>query len=124
MTAMPRVKPSTTGSGMYCMYRPAPAKASAMRKTPAMMPTTSTPDPPNWATMGSSTTVIAPVGPLTCRLLPPKTAATNPATIAVTSPAAAPMPEATPKARASGRATKATVTPATMSRLGLRRMAV
>ena len=39
---------------------------------------------------------MAPVGPLTCRLLPPKMAARTPATIAVTSPAPAPKPDVTP----------------------------
>ena len=36
---------------------------------------------------GTSTTVIAPVGPETCTFEPPKTAATRPATMAVMSPA-------------------------------------
>lgn len=67
------------------------------------------------AITGSSTTVMAPVGPDTCRWLPPNTAATTPATMAVTSPAAAPTPEATPKPSANGRATTPTVTPASRS---------
>ena len=58
---------------------------------------------------------MAPVGPETCRLDPPKTAATRPATIAQTRPAAAPRPLVIPKARASGSATTPTVTPATTS---------
>lgn len=66
------------------------------------MPTTSTPSAPWVATMGMSTTVIAPVGPLTCTLLPPKTAARIPATMAVVIPAAAPTPDATPKPSARG----------------------
>ena len=56
--------------------------------------------------IGTSTTVIAPVGPLTWTRLPPNTAASAPATIAVTSPAPAPMPELTPKPSASGSATR------------------
>ena len=68
--------------------------------------------------MGTRTTVMAPVGPLTCTRLPPKTAATAPATIAVTSPAVAPMPELTPKPSARGRATRPTITPAVRSREG------
>ena len=67
---------------------------------------------------------MAPVGPLTCKLLPPKNAANNPATIAVIRPGPAPIPEVRPKASASGRATMATVIPASTSRLGFRRMAV
>ena len=70
---------------------------------------------PRSATIGTSTTVIAPVGPDTCRLDPPNTAAAAPATIAVTSPAVAPTPDATPKASANGNATTATVTPASRS---------
>ena len=56
--------------------------------------------------IGTSTTVIAPVGPLTWTRLPPNTAARAPATIAVISPAPAPIPELTPKPRASGSATR------------------
>ena len=62
--------------------------------------------------IGTSTTVIAPVGPDTCRLDPPKTAANAPATTAVVRPAAAPSPEEIPKPSASGSATIATVRPA------------
>ena len=47
---------------------------------------------------------MAPVGPLTCTFDPPNTAATMPATTAVTSPAAGPTPELTPNASASGMA--------------------
>ena len=43
----------------------------------------STPSAPCAATIGTSTTVIAPVGPETCTWLPPKIAATVPATMAV-----------------------------------------
>src|SRR5688500_13162756 len=97
------------------MYRPALSRASPMSSTPASRPTVSTPPGPNRATIGTSTTVIAPVGPDTCRLEPPNTAASAPATIAVTSPAAAPRPDATPNPSASGNATTATVRPATRS---------
>ena len=64
---------------------------------------------------GPRTTTIAPVGPETWMLEPPKTAATMPAITAVISPLAAPAPELTPKASASGRATMPTVTPAMRS---------
>ena len=80
-----------------------------------MMPTTSTASAPKRATTGTSTTVMAPVGPETCTLDPPKTAATIPATMAVTKPASAPRPVVMPKARASGRATTPTVAPAITS---------
>jgi hypothetical protein len=73
------------------------------------------------ATIGASTTTMAPVGPETCTFDPPKTAATRPATIAVMSPASAPAPELTPKASASGSATMPTVRPATRSARQLER---
>ena len=64
--AMPRVNPSMTGSGMNRTYLPAPARPITTRITPAMRPTTSTPSAPWVATIGTRTTVIAPVGPETC----------------------------------------------------------
>src|SRR4051812_22957471 len=94
-----------------------------MRITPAITPTINTPAAPNWAMTGTSTTVIAPVGPDTCRFEPPNTAATAPATTAVTSPACAPSPEVTPNANANGNATTATVSPASRSARGARRTA-
>src|SRR3954462_15406845 len=90
------------------MNRPRPAYARPRRISPAIRPTTRTPSAPYRAMIGTSTTVIAPVGPLTWTRLPPKTAARAPATIAVVSPAAAPMPElgpqpsARPEARCEG----------------------
>ncbi len=62
---MPAVKPSITGIGRYRTYRPVRAKARATRISPASAPTISTPVAPNCATTGTSTTVIAPVGPET-----------------------------------------------------------
>ena len=91
--------------------------------TPAITASNGTCWTPYWAITGSSTTVIAPVGPDTCRFDPPKTAATTPATIAVIRPAPAPIPEVTPNASASGSATTPTVTPAIRSRLGSRAIA-
>src|SRR5699024_10539743 len=83
--------------------------------TPASSDTKRTPCGPCDATTGTSTTVMAPVGPETCRLEPPKIAATAPAMIAVMRPACAPMPEVTPNASAKGSATIATVRPAMRS---------
>ena len=60
-------------------------------------------------------TVIAPVGPLTWYLDPPKIAARKPAIIAVVKPAAADIPDVMPKPIAKGRATIATVSPAIRS---------
>ena len=42
MRAMPMVKPSTTGQGMYARKRPTPANAATTTITPAMIPTTIT----------------------------------------------------------------------------------
>ena len=57
---------------------------------PASTLTTATAAMPCAATIGASTTTIAPVGPDTWTFDPPNTAAMTPATIAVISPAAAP----------------------------------
>ena len=58
-----------------------------------------------------NTTVIGPVGSDISVGVPPKSDATRPMITAPQSPAAAPAPEATPKARAIGNATTAAVTP-------------
>ena len=63
---------------------------------------------------------MAPVGPDTWNREPPKTAATAPATTAVVSPAAAPSPVEMPNPKASGRATSATIRPASRSAPGAR----
>ena len=112
---MPAVKPSTTGHGTWLTTRPSRSTPAASTSTPASIATAATEPGPYWATTGTSTTAIAPVGPDTCRWDPPNTAATTPATTAVTSPAAAPTPDTTPNPSASGRATMPTVTPASRS---------
>jgi hypothetical protein len=121
MTAMPSVNPSMTGHGMYDTTWPSRNTPARSTTTPASTLTSATTPTPWLATMGASTTTIAPVGPETCTSDPPKTAATRPATIAVMSPASAPAPELTPKARASGSATMPTVIPATRSPRQVRR---
>lgn len=121
MTPIPKVNPSTTGSGINSTMRPRPVSPMITTSTPASTPSSGRDASPCCAMTGSSTTVIAPVGPETCRWLPPKIAATRPATMAVISPAAAPAPDATPKPNASGRATTPTVTPAIRSRAHDRR---
>ena len=72
---------------------------------------------PNFATTGSRTTAMAPVGPDTWRSEPPKTPATSPATMAVIRPTDGLRPAEMAKASASGRATTPTVIPATTSPL-------
>ena len=83
--------------------------APAIRPSGARMPM------PWAAIIGPRMTTMAPVGPDTWMFEPPKTAATTPATIAVTSPLSGPAPELTPNARASGSATMPTVSPASRS---------
>ncbi len=112
---MPSVKPSITGHGMNVTARPRPVTPQTSTITPATIVTSATLARPCCATIGASTTAIAPVGPDTCTFEPPNTAATRPATTAVISPAAAPTPELMPNANASGSATTPTVTPAKRS---------
>jgi hypothetical protein len=57
------------------------------------------------------TTVIGPVGPETWEGVPPNRAAKKPTNTAPYSPVMGPAPEATPNARARGKATIAAVTP-------------
>ena len=115
ITAMPSVKPSITGHGMELTVRPSFSSPTSRTTSPAMIDTRAIAAAPCVATMGPRTTTMAPVGPETCTWDPPKTAATTPATIAVIRPASAPAPLLTPKARASGRATMPTVSPASRS---------
>ena len=120
MTAIPRVNPSITGQGMNDTDRPSLAAPAMSTMMPASTLTTATAPMPCAATMGARTTTIAPVGPETCTLDPPNTAAMTPATIAVMSPAAAPAPEAMPNPSARGSATIPTVSPASRSPRQLR----
>ena len=115
MVPMPSVNPSTTGQGMKATARPRRLTPSSTTITPAMRLSRAMLPTPWAATIGASTTTMAPVGPETWTCEPPMTAATRPATTAVTRPAAAPTPEETPKARARGRATMPTVMPAKRS---------
>lgn len=115
ITAMPRVNPSITGHGITETARPSPSAPAASTIRPAMRVTVITAPAPCVATIGASTTTIAPVGPDTCTFEPPKTAASTPATIAVTRPSSADIPELTPNPRARGSATMPTVSPASRS---------
>ena len=115
ITAMPTVKPSMTGHGRYARSRPTRASDATTTSDAGHQTDEQDGVAPYRETIGTSTTVIAPVGPDTCTFEPPKTAATTPATIAVIKPAVAPRPLVIPKASASGSATTPTVTPATTS---------
>ena len=61
--------------------------------------------------MTAMATVMGAVGPEIWERVPPNSAAKRPTPIAPYRPAAAPMPEATPKASATGRPTTAAVIP-------------
>ena len=91
---MPSVKPSITGQGMNVTARPRPVTPRPARSPRRAIVTSATLARPCCATIGASTTAIAPVGPDTWTFEPPNTAATRPATTAVISPAAAPTPGA------------------------------
>ena len=56
-------------------------------------------------------TVIGAVGPEIWERVPPNTAAKKPTAMAPCNPATAPIPEATPRARATGSATTVEVSP-------------
>ena len=84
MLAMPMVNPSTTGHGTNVTARPRP-HSPGHHHPAGDDPHQDTASTPKRDTIGTRTTVIAPVGPYTCTFDPPKTAATTPATIAVTS---------------------------------------
>ena len=115
ITAIPTVNPSTTGQGMNATYRPSRSAAATRTRAPG--------DHPDGehgvgAVAGDQRHQDHRHGarrPRHLDLRPPNTAATSPATMAVTSPDHAPNPAVIPKARASGSATTATVAPATRS---------
>jgi len=100
ITAMPAVKPTTTGSGAYLIEAPERSRPS----TPCLSIT-------------PKTTTKAPVGPEMLNRAPPSAEPGNPPTTAVTSPTSGVVPEAIASAMASGSATIATVRPATASAL-------
>jgi hypothetical protein len=81
--AIPVVKPVVTGCGMYWMSLPIRAMPIATSINPAMNPAVSSPVSP-WAdTIGARMTTNAAVGPVTWNLLPPSSATSAPAKIAV-----------------------------------------
>lgn len=82
-TAMPAVKPVTTGYGRNWIIRPSRASPSRNRIAPAIIVASINPPGPCCWTIGTRTTTNAAVGPLTWTREPPTTAVTAPATIAV-----------------------------------------
>ncbi len=81
-TAMPLVKPTTTGRGMYLTADPTPDAPSATSMMPAIMVHRNSPLTPYWPMMPATTTTNAPVGPPMAVIDPPSAAVRNPATIA------------------------------------------
>src|SRR5713226_3080693 len=111
ITAMPFVKPTTTGRGMNFTAVPKPVTPRISRRTPAIKVDMNNPSTPYFAMMPKTTTTNAPVGPPIWVFDPPRAEITKPATIAQYRPASGGTPEAMAKAIANGSATRPTVMP-------------
>ena len=111
MTPIPDMKPETTTYGVYATKRPILARPRSIWSRPPRTTTVSASVRSDaWVVrMTVMATVIGAVGPEIWDLVPPNTAAKKPTAIAPWRPATAPMPEATPSARATGRATTVAV---------------
>ena len=81
-TAMPLVKPTTTGRGMNRTAVPMPVAPSTTRMTPAIIVHMNRPSTPCAATMPATTTTNAPVGPPIWTREPPSAEMMKPVTIA------------------------------------------
>ena len=114
-TAMPLVKPITTGRGMKRTVEPRRAAPSAIRSTPAIIVHVNSPSMPCRCTTPATTTTNAPVGPPIWQREPPSAEIRKPVTIAHAMPDAGGSPDAIANAIASGSATKPTVMPARTS---------
>ena len=114
---MPLMKPDTTGYGTSLMYWPRPASPIAICNRPPSTTAAKTcaGSPFRAVKIPANTTTMGPVGPETSVGAPPSTAATKPRMVAPHKPAIGPAPEASPNARASGRATTPVVRPASTS---------
>ena len=82
-SAMPLVKPRTTGRGMNFTAWPSPVTARNSRITPAIIVTISRPERPCLAMMPATITTKAPVGPPIWMREPPRSDTRKPPTIAV-----------------------------------------
>ena len=82
MTAMPLVKPTTTGRGMKRMALPIPVRPRRTSITPAIIVHTNRPAMPCVATMPAATIRNAPVGPPIWTIDPPPAEMIAPVTIA------------------------------------------
>ena len=83
MTAMPVVKPTITGAGMYLMTTPSRASPMASSMMPAISVAICSPSMPWRAVMPDRITMKAPVGPAICTRLPPQADTSRPAMMAV-----------------------------------------
>ena len=97
VTAIPTVKPSSTGQGTNWIDAPEAGRGPSEDDHPGDDGDRRNGPVPSWATIGASTTAMAPVGPETCTDDPPKTAATMPATMAVMIPAVGSDPRRDPE---------------------------
>ncbi len=120
MTAMPFVKPTTTGRGMNLTAVPKPVAPRIRSITPAIRVHMKSPSIPCFATMPKTTTTNAPVGPPIWVEDPPRAEIAKPATMAQYRPVCGGTPEAMANAIAKGRATSPTVIPARRSDTNIR----
>ena len=81
-TAIPLVKPTTTGRGMNWTAAPMPVTPSTTSRTPAIMVHMKSPSTPCSATMAATTTTKAPVGPPIWQRDPPSAEIRKPVMIA------------------------------------------
>ena len=81
-TAMPFVKPTTTGRGMNFTAEPMPVRPMTTSITPAIIVHMNRPSTPYFATMPATTTTNAPVGPAICTREPPSAETMKPVTTA------------------------------------------
>ena len=117
VSAIPAVKPTTTGYGINFTTVPSRNRPIRINIIPAISVATARPVRPNSVMIPATITMKAPVGPPICTELPPKADTMNPPIIAVISPIVGLTPDAMPKAMANGRATIPTTTPAVRSDL-------
>ena len=87
ITAMPFVKPTTTGRGMNLTAVPKPVAPRIRSSTPAIRVHMNNPSTPYFATIPNTTTTNAPVGPPIWVEDPPRAEIAKPATIAQYRPA-------------------------------------
>mmetsp|Transcript_10304 Transcript_10304/g.28966 ORF Transcript_10304/g.28966 Transcript_10304/m.28966 type:complete len:206 (+) Transcript_10304:61-678(+) len=111
----PTVKPAMTDTGTSLATTPTRVTPDASCKPPvARVMKGSASNPWAW-TAPTTSRLMAAAGPVTARVVPPKSPPAMPDTAAVTSPTSAGTPLARAMARESGTAMQPTVTPADMS---------